>query len=184
MFFLIYLAFSTTEEVINCSDAQPHQMLCQEQSDCALDQPVDLTCVVFHSTICAGPRLFVKKNVSCRYCYQLPIDSIQCDILTDCNPSLSFFQTRCHPLDFCMGPSIFERRSKCMKSQKSQKTAFLLSLFFGVVAADRFYLGHYVTAVFKMLTFGGLGIAYMVDMFLILFGYLGPADGGVFPERL
>jgi TM2 domain-containing membrane protein YozV len=71
-----------------------------------------------------------------------------------------------------------------MRSSKSQKTAFLLSLFLGGFAADRFYLGWYTTAAFKLLTFGGLGIAYMADLFLILFGFLGPADGSLFPERL
>jgi TM2 domain-containing membrane protein YozV len=71
-----------------------------------------------------------------------------------------------------------------MRSAKSQKTALLLSLFLGAFAADRFYLGYYVSASFKLVTFGGLGIAYMADLFLILFGYLGPADGSLFPERL
>ena len=52
------------------------------------------------------------------------------------------------------------------------------------LAADRFYLGHYVTAVFKLITIGGLGIAYMIDLFLILFGFLGPADGSLYTERV
>jgi TM2 domain-containing membrane protein YozV len=57
-------------------------------------------------------------------------------------------------------------------------------LFLGVFGADRFYLKYYVHGVFKMLSFGGLGIVYMFDLLLILFGFLGPADGDLFTERV
>lgn len=184
MIWIIFIEFSFSYNIINCSDARPHQMLCEPNKNCALDEPVNLRCVVFHSTICTGPRIFFKKNVSCRYCYQLPPNEIFCHVLTDCSQSLSILQTRCYPMNYCMGPSIFEKNCKCMKSYKSQKTAFLLSLFLGGVGADRFYLGYYVTAVFKMLTFGGFGIAYIIDLLLILFGYLGPSGGFVYPERI
>lgn len=83
-----------------------------------------------------------------------------------------------------MGPSIFERRGQCLRTGKSQKTAFLLSLFFGGLGADRFYLGYWVTGIVKLATFGGLGVAYLIDLFLIGMGYLGPADGSLYPERL
>jgi hypothetical protein len=57
-------------------------------------------------------------------------------------------------------------------------------MFLGGLGADRYYLGYYVTAVFKMLTLGGFGIVYTLDIFLLLFGFLCPADGSLFPERL
>jgi TM2 domain-containing membrane protein YozV len=71
-----------------------------------------------------------------------------------------------------------------MKSTKSQRVAFWLSLFLGVFGADRYYLGYYVSAVFKMLTLGGLGIVYFIDLCLIVLGYLGPGDGSLFLERI
>jgi TM2 domain-containing membrane protein YozV len=71
-----------------------------------------------------------------------------------------------------------------MSTSKSLKTAFWLSLFLGCFGADRWYLGYYASAFFKMITLGGLGVAYTVDLILIAFGYLGPADGTVFPERV
>lgn len=184
MIWIFLFKSSISFKLINCSDARPFQMLCEPNHNCALNEPVNLRCVVFHSTICTGPRIFIKRNVSCRYCYQLPETEIYCSPLRDCTQSLSILQTRCYPLNYCMGPSIFEKNGKCMRSDKSQKTAFLLSLFLGGVGADRFYLGYYVTAVFKMLTFGGFGIAYLVDLLLILFGYLGPSGGSIYPERL
>jgi hypothetical protein len=79
---------------------------------------------------------------------------------------------------------VFHKRAPCLRSSLSQKTALILSLFLGIFAADRFYLGWYTIGVFKLLSFGGLGVAYMVDLFLILFGFLGPADGSIFPERI
>lgn len=178
---LIFFSFSD-----NCNEMKPYQMLCFNDNNnqiCDLDEDILLNCTVFHSTICKGERNFILP-AKCRYCYQVDPSSIDCEILTDCEPSLGSYFTKCHSNTPCIGASIFQKRAQCMKSSKSQKTAFLLSLFLGGVAADRFYLGHYVSAAFKLITFGGLGIAYMIDLFLILFGYLGPADGSLFPERI
>jgi TM2 domain-containing membrane protein YozV len=83
-----------------------------------------------------------------------------------------------------MGPPYFSKRSQCLRTAKSQKTALLLSFFFGVFAADRFYLGYVVSAVFKLLTVGGFGLVYVIDLILILLGWLGPSDNAVFPERM
>ena len=51
--------------------------------------------------------------------------------------------------------------------QKKWLTAFILSLFLGVVGADRFYLGKSGTAVLKLITFGGLGIWALIDFIMI-----------------
>ena len=157
-------------------------MLCPP-TDCTLDEEVQITCHVFHSVECDGERQF-EKNVTCRYCYQLPEESMVCDDCIDCKPSIDVFFSECRALQPCIGNSLFQKKTVCKASKKSQKTAFLLSLFLGGLAADRFYLGHYVTAVFKLITIGGLGIAYMIDLFLILFGFLGPADGSLYTERV
>ena len=83
-----------------------------------------------------------------------------------------------------MGPSIFEKRGQCMHTSKSLKTAILLSIFLGGLGADRFYLGHYVTAAFKLVTIGGFGIAYLVDIILIAAGYLQASNGALYTERI
>ena len=159
-------------------------MLCNPTTDdCNLDDKVEAKCTVFHSVICQGDRSFTKE-INCRYCYQLPETQMECDDCTDCVPSIDTFFSECRAKKECIGNSIFQKKTVCKAAEKSQKTAFLLSLFLGGFAADRFYLGYYVTAVFKCITLGGLGIAYMIDLFLILFGYLGPANGKLFLERI
>ncbi len=49
-------------------------------------------------------------------------------------------------------------------------TAWLLSLLLGTLGVDRFYLGKVGTGILKLITFGGFGIWYLVDLILILTG--------------
>lgn len=50
---------------------------------------------------------------------------------------------------------------------KNWLTAFFLSLLLGGLGADRFYLGKPGTAILKLLTFGGFGIWYLIDLVMI-----------------
>jgi len=45
--------------------------------------------------------------------------------------------------------------------------AIILSVIFGGIALDRFYLGYFWLGLLKMMTFGGCGIWYVVDLILI-----------------
>ena len=51
--------------------------------------------------------------------------------------------------------------------QKKWLTAFLLSLFLGGIGVDRFYLGKAGTGILKLITFGGFGLWYLIDLVLI-----------------
>lgn len=61
--------------------------------------------------------------------------------------------------------------------QKSFGVTLMLAALFGFVGADRFYLGKYGTAVAKLLTFGGLGAWWAIDIILYAFGTQTDARG-------
>lgn len=61
--------------------------------------------------------------------------------------------------------------------RRNQLVALLLSIFVGGLAIDRFYLGHVVTGILKLLTCGGCAVWWLIDVILIAVGSLGDIDG-------
>lgn len=59
-------------------------------------------------------------------------------------------------------------------------TTLLYSILLGFLGMDRFCLGHTGTAVGKLLTLGGVGIWWIVDIILLVTGNLTPEDGSSF----
>ena len=60
---------------------------------------------------------------------------------------------------------------------KSKTTAILLSVFLGSLGVDRFYLGYIGLGIVKLLTVGGFGIWYLIDLILIIMGKLPDSNG-------
>ncbi|KAG0004165.1 hypothetical protein BGZ80_002002 [Entomortierella chlamydospora] len=63
------------------------------------------------------------------------------------------------------------------ESDRSYPIAILLSIFFGYVGIDRFYLGYVISSLLKLATGGGFGIWYVIDILLIILGDLPDHNG-------
>lgn len=55
----------------------------------------------------------------------------------------------------------------CLYGNKNSTTVLLLSIFIGYFGIDRIYVGDVGLGVLKMLTCGGIGIWWLIDLFLI-----------------
>jgi TM2 domain-containing membrane protein YozV len=62
-------------------------------------------------------------------------------------------------------------------SEKSRGTAFLLSLFLGWLGVDRFYTGHTLLGVLKLLSCGGLFLWSTIDLILFALGAVKDHEG-------
>lgn len=60
---------------------------------------------------------------------------------------------------------------------KDWLVALLLSIFLGYLGVDRFYMGYVGLGILKLLTFGGCGIWWLIDVILIATGSLRDAQG-------
>ena len=63
------------------------------------------------------------------------------------------------------------------KKRKAFLTVLLLSIFFGNLGIHRFYTKKVVTGVLMLITLGGCGIWYIVDLIVILTGNFKDENG-------
>ena len=61
-------------------------------------------------------------------------------------------------------------------------TLFLLTFFVGVLGVHRFYVGKIGTGVLMLITLGGLGVWFLVDLLLVVTGQFTNKDGQKIPR--
>ena len=69
------------------------------------------------------------------------------------------------------------RASQETTSSRSFIATWLFAWFLGVLGVDRFYLGKVGTGIVKLLTIGGFGIWWLVDLIMIVVGAFRDGDG-------
>ncbi len=67
---------------------------------------------------------------------------------------------------------------------KDWLTTLLLCIFLGGLGIHRFYTGHTVIGIIQLLTFGGCGIWYIIDLILIVVGSFKDASGNPLARKL
>ncbi|EFC39805.1 predicted protein [Naegleria gruberi] len=78
----------------------------------------------------------------------------------------------------CTGDKTFYKEISCFYTTGyAFSTALGLSIFFGFCGFDRFYLGYVGYGLFKMFTFGGIGLLWIYDVVLIAMQVVTPQDG-------
>ena len=60
---------------------------------------------------------------------------------------------------------------------KSKSTALVISIFLGEFGIDRFYLGYTGLGILKLVTVGGFGIWWIIDIIKIATGKMVDAKG-------
>lgn len=177
---------------LECPDSVPCSHLggsciqCDFNYSCIYGEEVKAECKPISSTIkCTGPQIF-NKTFNCRYCYQSHPKNYNCQKQSGCQVVSSpreRYQTNCTVKDdiICLGNRTFPKLLLCnWTSGYRWSTSVLLSLTLGGFGVDRFYLGHWREGLGKLFSFGGLGVWTLVDLILIIIGYVGPADGSLY----
>jgi TM2 domain-containing membrane protein YozV len=77
-------------------------------------------------------------------------------------------------------PSLTSTPITIVKNAPRQRhflAAFFLSFFWGVFGIDRMYMGFWGLGILKLITAGGAGIWVIVDLYLIMAGYMRDKQG-------
>lgn len=66
---------------------------------------------------------------------------------------------------------------------KDWLVALLLSIFLGSLGVDRFYLGYTGLGILKLITCGGVGVWWLIDLILIATGSMKDSNGQLLVKK-
>lgn len=92
---------------------------------------------------------------------------------------VEFNKIKCQVFDNieCRGQRFIEISIPCIKyTDKYFITTLLYSIFLGMFAVDRCCIGHTGIGIGKLITVGGIGIWYIIDIILLILGIIKPSD--------
>ena len=72
-----------------------------------------------------------------------------------------------------MQPQVMQQ----MNSEKDWLITLILSILVGGLGIDRFYTGSILLGVLKLLTLGGLGLWWLIDLIMLVTGNYKDGDG-------
>ena len=72
-----------------------------------------------------------------------------------------------------MQPQVMQQ----MNSEKDWLITLILSILVGGLGIDRFYTGSILLGVLKLVTFGGLGLWWLIDLIMLVTGNYKDGDG-------
>ena len=179
LFLLFHFVFSR-----NCTEYWPEHYTCDVESNCKINKTVKAHCQVSSNFDCDGDKS-MEREVPCIYCWQLPETHLRCYFKDKCVPAQRPQPGTCSTLPNveCLGTRTFGMQQYCKTTSGYSLTiTVFLSLFFGGIGADRFYLGYIAVGFLKLFSLGGFGIWSLIDLILLIAGVTRPKDGSLFKE--
>eukprot|EP00049_Salpingoeca_infusionum_P026544 m.26314 g.26314 ORF g.26314 m.26314 type:complete len:211 (-) comp8811_c0_seq2:267-899(-) len=130
------------------------------------------------------PMNCLENNTYTQRCFALA--GVECDgvvheAIHDASAAPDNNTVECNGVLYHPNSTIFTKTNKCYYVDKENKkrfgTTLALSVFFGALGFDRFYLGYPAIGLAKLCTLGFFFIGQLVDIVLIALQVVGPADG-------
>ncbi|KAL0241270.1 hypothetical protein GEMRC1_006505 [Eukaryota sp. GEM-RC1] len=159
-------------------------------SNCTLGESYVASCSISQNVTCTGSPHFSRSYI-CQPCFFT--DPSLCDCQLDnsyknclvTSPDRVMYNCTVDPQLICIRGDQPRHRSfsvflPCRRySEYKRSTLFWVSLFFGGFGVDRIYLGYTASGIAKGATLGGLGIWTLIDLVLVITGYMEPSDGSL-----
>jgi len=81
--------------------------------------------------------------------------------------------------EICIKCGVRQKKSSSSEASRNYNTLVWLSILLGEFGVDRFYVGKVGTGLLKLITVGGCGIWWLIDVIMVCSGKFTDKDGNV-----